>query len=878
MGVDLTPLGVKVTATTPYHASYGANYQQTGLRVQATQGGLLTAFGVYAKRSGSNNSKLQMGIWEDVAGAPGQLLGFTPVITIGGTAKNYESGLAPYGKNDARTGNASNALALVPGKWYWLGLLTVSRQTDLYSLAGNTSPATYIRSITSDSLTDPFGTATSSPYYTEIDVYANVRLPNAPTVTPTSPTGTINSATPTLTATAVIDEIGAPYYNRLAAYQVEVRNKATTALIYQSGLHIASAAERSSAQPALVYNGPALSQDSWEWRIQVQDDAGTFSQWSGWTTFTIANLGNVDATTATPSSKQEAGTVTTWGGMRWTSPTLLAANAVQIRILQAGNPTPVRTTEGTTGPIALSPTVNNNNFISVADSLAKLTSNGQTALPSGTYQWQMQARDTNGGWSPWSSLVSFSVNWPPNLPTNLSPASGSTVAARPLLTWNVSDPDNDDILGGDLVSDYLIQRMVNGLPSGSPVTGTTGNVDPTTGKGYFQTTIAELPSDGTYQWQIRGRDQSAVAAGTGLGPYSAPQTFNLITAAAATITSPLQNQILQTSTPQISWTLSGGALQVFYQVDFYANPSDLTPFFSSGQISVAPSSAGTYTPPGGFLKNGKTYNVTVTVWTSGGTVKATTPKRQFTIQYVSANLVNNVQAIVTLLPRDVEATTVQVSWDQTTYAQGSFGGYIVWRRTSDEAPSEAVPLAQILSVGQTIFFDYNAPPNASLIYSVSQLQVVGGDIRSSDMTEAPIDTVLTIPVINSLLDGSIRAAVKWLSTGLSKGFNRDENPVPTWGSHGLPVLIRGPEGYGQQLLSLSFNLRSDSWGQLHEHMADWKALVESGHPVCVRTETDRIFARIVPGGGWLQRGDVGVYQVTLDLEEIFWSEGVVVDT
>ena len=74
-------------------------------------------------------------------------------------------------------------------------------------------------------------------------------------------------------------------------------------------------------------------------------------------------------------------------------------------------------------------------------------------------------------------------------------------------------------------------------------------------------------------------------------------------------------------------------------------------------------------------------------------------------------------------------------------------------------------------------------------------------------------------------------------------------------------------------------LRTDQHGNVRDHIARWRNLVRSGHPVSLRTETEVVYCRIVPSPGWLQRSTrVGVYEVSVGLEEVAWTEAVKIKT
>lgn len=862
MPVNAPPLGTQILSGTGdwYTLSSGSNNQIAILLPQPSDSLFLHRLGAWMRQN-SSSPRVQFAVWEQNPSTllPGKLLGYTKGLLVANTAATYEAPLT-WSSVDADTGVAGSGIRLPSGASVFIGAKVLGGAVDIAIPAGAVAQTIY-RKTTSGNPTDPFANSgtqnVKAPAF-----YAIGEIDELPVVAITGPATTVSTAAPTLSATITDPNSGAPGQDRLRWYQLEVRAQATTALVwtYES---LATPAERAAAAFSVPYNGPALSQITYEWRARAQDDVLTLGDWSAWSAFTVTNLGGIDVSNAGPTGKLESGIVTTWTA-RWTHPVPRNAQAAELRVLSDG--LVVRTSP----TITLSPTVGNNAFITISGTTA-VVATAANPLPSGTYTWQMRAQDTAGNWSPWSSDVALSVNFPPNQPSDLRPVSGSTAAARPLLDWLLSDPDLDDVLGGDLISEWEITR-----PDTSIVTGTTNAVDPATGRGTYQVQATDAPVNGTYQWRVRGRDQSAVSAGTGIGPWSAPALFTIITAPVVAITQPLANAVISTSTPQIAWTVSDGT-QVFFRIQLY-RAGETTAFYSTGQIPIAASTSGTFVIPGGWLKNGLVYDADVTIWTAGGIV-STSPRLRFSVSYPAADTLGAVQAALLANRRDFEATSVVVSWGRTNYPQSQFQGYIVWRRPSHDDPDTALPVALILQPGQTTYIDHHPPPNVPLIYGVTQLRKSGADVQSSAIVEVQTEVPMTTPVLASVLSGGdVRLAIAWLSTGLSYGFASDDATVKTWGNAGAPSYLRTPEGWGQDSASLSFTLKTDSRGELHEHVDDLKALVKSGHPLCLRTETDRIFCRIRRGGQYLRRGGVGTMEASLEVEEIAWNEAIAIAT
>lgn len=864
-------IGTKLTAATgQWHgvaATGGVNTQGLVL-LAAPEPLFLNALGGFMRRSGGNNSRVQIAAWADDAGQPGALLGYTGTILVGSAAAVREAPLA-WSKRGADLGIAGAAIALEAGQKIWLGVQVEAAGVDIARAAAVATALVYRRQ-SSGNPPDPFDLgATPTTATVALPALWGVTETNGPPVlTLTGPAATVATAQPVIAGSITDPQSVAPSHDRLRSYALELRQQGQTALIWAPDF-TAAAAERAAAAFSRTYDGPVLTEGAYEVRAQATDDAGVPSNWTGWRQFVIANLGSIDVSSAAPTGKLEHGVPTVNWTARWTHPLGLNADRAWVRVLSGVSV--VRET-ATTTPGGVVVNVASNAFVALTNAQAAVALS-TNPLPPGVYTWQMQARATDGSLSPWSPAVPLNVNFPPNQPSSLRPVSGTTHAARPLTDWLLSDPDLDDVLGVGLLSIWELTH-----PDGvTKVTKEVSSVDPVTGRGYYQPLAADMPVNTTtvpYQLRVRGRDASAIGTPSEFGPWSPPTALYLVTAPIVAITAPAENAVVATSTLQLTWTITDGQ-QVQFRVQLY-RAGQPEPFFSSGQIPVAiPASSGAYSVPAGWLKPGNLYDADVTIWTAGG-VSSTSPKRRFSVQYADANLVPDVAAALVQHPRDLEPVTVVVTWGPTSYPVSQFGGYVVWRRPTTDDPDEAVPIALVRAPGQLSWADHHAPPNEPLIYAVTQLRRSGSDVQSSQPVEVEIEVPLTVPVIASLESGAGRRfPLLWLNRGLSGGFEREEAAAPTWGSGGKKTLVRSPAGHGARTFSVDFNLKSTHGATVQERLADVRAVVESGDPVSLRTQTEAAFCRVVPSNRYWRRGSVaGTVDVTLQLEEIAWSQAV----
>jgi hypothetical protein len=849
------------------------------------QPGFLLGIGAWMRRSGSGRAKPQLAAYSGGASSgvvpsplPITRRGYTDEILVeagaSSTGASYEQAI--FGSEaDASLGVVGAAVRLKPGDKVVLAIHNEANHVDIAIPPSAASQTTFRRTAPAGDPPNPFGTG--AELYIPLRALWGVWEPAvAPTTVAVSPTGNITTTTPTFTATTTDPDRVAPKHDKLAGYWIELRIFGTTALIWQTQMLVPTSTERSSGNISRAYNGSvALTTGQYEFRVSSVDDAGAIGSFTPWKLFTIANLPSVDSSAATPSGKDEDGTVGVWSA-RWVSPSGLNANAVKVRVLSGAEV--IR--GGDSMPWATITPVAPGGTLSVDDTITKITKGvGVDPLPPGSYTWEMKAKDTAGGTSEWSDPVDLRINFPPNQPTGLRPISGTVVTTPPLVDWLISDPDADDVLGAGLVSEWKVTR----LSTGGVLTGRTPDVDPATGRGYFQFTETQFPASGQYQIEVRGVDLSAESAGVAddykFSGWSAPLLLEKVTANTVTINSPTPNQVLLTSSPQIAFSVSGTGMN-FFRVELYETSELVTPLFGSGiRAAIDPNSA-VYTVPSGILTNGKFYDVKVI--TLLGDIESYSPRVRFKIQFPTADIVTGVSASLVMTPWDYEPVTVDITWGPTSYVGNQFAGWVITRRLDNQPSGEAVVIAHLRSAATLGFRDYHAPPNAGLTYGVSQLRRSGSDIQQSVVSEVQIEVPLTVPVIASLMPergGDIRSPVIMLSNDYAEGFAKDETTIPTWGTMGVPTLVRAPEGYGQKVYGIGFRIRTDARGTVQQHIERWRNIVQSGHPVSFRTETEVVYCRIVPTSGWLSRSQRGgAYEIALSIEQVAWAEAVAIET
>ncbi|MCA9218743.1 MAG: hypothetical protein KDA71_00370, partial [Planctomycetales bacterium] len=267
---------------------------------------------------------------------------------------------------------------------------------------------------------NPFGTATiySNEGHLTIWVYAHTNespvAPNnrTPGTTDEESPSVITSTTPTLAGDHRdrngvwgATNSGFDDGDRMSGYKVEVRQASNNAAMWTPGKFTASPEERSAnsnqGRFSVDYAGTALVRGTvYKWRCVTYDDFGEQGAWSDWLYFMPASLGQITLG-GNPTGKIETNQPDF--EFTWTHQDTLSTNAVQLRIYQGSNPSPIHTS----GIVAKTVADGNSGSITWSDAAASDLLWGQV------HSYSIRGRDTNSVWSNWSDKRTFNTNAPP---------------------------------------------------------------------------------------------------------------------------------------------------------------------------------------------------------------------------------------------------------------------------------------------------------------------------------------------------------------------------------------------------------------------------------------------------------------------------------
>ena len=470
----------------------------------------------------------------------------TPGPLLSATSEFSVTGLGSYGSDlELMVAALTTVSKITNGQKFWVGFAARGGEVMHGMVLGTSLPATYDKNMyarTSVGSTGPYNP------WADTTIAATSHIRNGVTYEPNvRPDIPINRAPYGLLSTAPAAFVGAfrdsnetvGPSNRanpgeqLNQYKIQLRVKSTGVLQWDT-TYTASAGEKTARAFSKAYSGSgSLSAGiAYEWRCQVSDAFGEFSDWSTWLEFQIGSAGTASVQ-ASPGVSGRITTQTPTGfAVSYSHPTALSTSQVQLQILEAGV------------------VIRDVTIASVQASGASFTINptwgggGLVALPwSKTLTWQWRAYDSTAAPTAYSAPVNFNTNYQPSTPSNLSPSGGAVSLGYPKLTFTCSDLDNTVATGF-----YTEIRIKNS--GGTLLQTRNGALKAGTSNVWeYQTTAADFTTSATYKWDARGRDGSLD------GNYSTESTFYY--AEAPVITSPANDDYVTASGITVSYSITG---------------------------------------------------------------------------------------------------------------------------------------------------------------------------------------------------------------------------------------------------------------------------------------------------------------------------------
>lgn len=376
--------------------------------------------------------------------------------------------------------------------------------------------------------------------------------------------------------------------------------------------------------------------------------------------------------------------------------------------------------------------------------LYSLNSSPSLELSQGVWFIAGYTIDEWGRSSPASAVGSFTVSHPP-APSSLSPTGAIVLSygsGNTSFSWRFTDPYVNDFQTG-------FQLQIQDV-NGSSVYDS-GIVHSTSTSATV--TIPSAYRDVQLKWRLSLLDKDSVQ-----GAFSDWQVFYVSDPPVAVITSPTTGQVFTTGVPIVSWTNGIGVnkSQTSYAVRIIDATTGQTVYYSD----IVASAATSHTIPTGFIHNGKTYVVSVTLTDSLG-LTSTSSTVGFTTSWTppaSADLVR------TYLYRYISDGYIFVGWSSANI-DPRFIAWNLYRRIIGD--TNWTQLESFSNVQSSYGYrDYDVRSGKLYQYAVTQVVIVSGDqIESSPIAQAqvtvpsasywlvdPLGVVQSVPIFSVTAD------------------------------------------------------------------------------------------------------------------------------
>jgi C1A family cysteine protease/transcriptional regulator CtsR len=330
-----------------------------------------------------------------------------------------------------------------------------------------------------------------------------------------------------------------------------------------------------------------------------------------------------------------------------------------------------------------------------------------------TYYWRVNARDSFGSTSTWSSYRYFktAVGPPPNVPSNLvaTPVSSSQIN----LTWQDNSSDE---------TGFKIERKT-GTGSYSQIT--------TVGAGVTNYSNTLLSASTTYYYRVRAYSAAGNSAYSNEASTATPPP----PPSAPTLKSPAIGSTVATLTPRLEWNASSGAVSYGVQVStsssfttLLVNETGITSLY----YDVAP----------WILKWNTTYYWRVNARNSYGSTSSWSTSRYFK---TAVGPPPNAPSDLTATP--VSSSQINLTWQDNSSDES---GFKIERRTGTGSYS------QIATVGANVtsYTNSRLSANTTYYYRVRAYNAAGNSNYSNEASVTTLPPPPTAPILKSPVSGS----------------------------------------------------------------------------------------------------------------------------
>lgn len=343
-----------------------------------------------------------------------------------------------------------------------------------------------------------------------------------------------------------------------------------------------------------------------------------------------------------------------------------------------------------------------------------------TALTKGsTYYWQWRYTRSTGPTGDYTSLIPFTLNSEPTVPTALTPASGDVIeTTTPHFFSTFNDAEKTTLGDAPTYLEVEVYRNSDSVLAYSLLTktgliaGTNEIYDGLSGVTKTTGAAAPIVAETEYKYRVRYYDSMGAR-----GAWTSYTNFKPSVAPTATISSPADSGTVGSPSFTISWSMSSpaGKGQNSYRVEII-RVSDSVTMLDTGRIY---SSATSYVTPAGYLQNFLQYDVRVTLYDTDSLYGTDT--NRITASWTAPDAIDDFTVT------DDESLSASIlNWTASNLAAVDFRKYVIYRKITSAI--NWTMLDEITNQATVSYYDYTAANTVSYQYKITQMKIVPGDV------------------------------------------------------------------------------------------------------------------------------------------------------
>jgi hypothetical protein len=336
---------------------------------------------------------------------------------------------------------------------------------------------------------------------------------------------------------------------------------------------------------------------------------------------------------------------------------------------------------------------------------------GPTLTP-GPYQWDARYKTAAGPTGAFAPKERFLINSPPDVPSQLFPSPGYVFADTVIPTFQAAFSDNDIAVGDTPTSWEITIELLDGTPV-TTETISSGLIIGLNEHVYDGTPALSTGVD--YRFKTRFRDSKDE-----WGTESGYNAFKMAIAPNGVITTPSNGSNINTVTPEIDWSFTGGTQQSF---SIRIEQTNAAGEFIKHIVTLPNIVSATheYTiPTTGYFTNGNYYNIILTVKNTDG-IADPLPS------VVNVRCLTDAPDPITGLSPTIfeDKSLLRLDWDEMTLKTGhTFVAYNIYKRLVNDV--DWMHVGSVAPKSRSLYDDWYAGNGVAYQYRVTATTTKSG--------------------------------------------------------------------------------------------------------------------------------------------------------